>query len=74
MKSLLTSAATLLSTDAEANGAAAITLIENAAAQLADRADVTGLLTSAVTLLNTDAAANGSAVSALIDSALLLLQ
>lgn len=70
---LINSAVTLLQTDASANGAAAVSLLQNAAAMLTD-ANAAGLLNSAATLLNTDAAANAAAVESLLNNALAMLQ
>lgn len=72
---LINSAVTLLNTDAAANGAAAVSLLQSAVSTLGgDKADVVGLLNSAITLLSTDAATNGAAAVSLLQSAAGMLQ
>lgn len=74
VKALLDSAKLLLSTDAAANKDAALSLIGNANAMLADsNPSVTTLLDTAITLLTSDAAANGATVVTVLDSALSLM-
>lgn len=70
---LLNSAITLLNTDAAANGASAVSLL-NSAAALVGNADAANLLSSAATLLSTDAAGNASSAITLIQSALSLVK
>lgn len=70
---LLNSAVTLLTTDAAANGASAVSLL-NSAAALVGNAEAANLLSSAATLLSTDAAANAATATTLIQSAITLIK
>ena len=66
---LLDNAMMLLNSDPEANGAAAIALLETTVSQVSDNEAARGLVSSAITLLQADAVGNAASAITLLENA-----